>query len=303
MSELDSPWVGKVSQRILRLMCALAVALLGSACSTLEGNPPRYAAAADVVSEIKLTPKELADLVETDAKEERNAIQVRAMAVIDQRFNQFVRDLAIDRANAASAAAGTTLGASTAGAFVESVKAKSNYALFSASIVGAFGIVDKNYFFEKTVPALVAAMGAARAKVLVRIRDRQREDIDSYDGTAALGDIEDYYSAGTVLSAISEITARADRDRDLALAEVRELDVPTQEVIDARKRVTAAILGIKSDDDVKKANLALKSLQLPPAAGAKEARDALRKARLPRTPDRERAVVKALTEAGVLKAN
>ena len=303
MDSNDSGCIGRTWKRIWRPALVLTFAALGSACSTLQGTPPRYAAAADVLDEIKLTPKELAELVASDSKEERNSTQARAIAVIDQRFNQFVRDLAADRANAATAAAGTTLGASTAGAFVESVKAKTNYALFSAGIVGAFGIVDKNYFFEKAVPALVAAMGAARAKVLVRIRDSQREEIASYDGTAALADLEDYYAAGTVLYAVAEITSRADQDRKLALAEVRELDVPTQDVIDARKRVTNAIFAIKTDEQVKKANLALKALQLPPAASAKEARDALRAARMPRTTAREDAVAKALVNVDLLSAN
>jgi hypothetical protein len=300
MDSNDSGCIGRTWNRIWRLALVLAVAAVGSACSTLQGTPPRYAAAADVIDEIQLTPKELAELVESASKGERNSTQARAIAVIDQRFNQFVRDLAADRANAATAAAGTTLGASTAGAFVESVKAKTNYALFSAGIVGAFGIVDKNYFFEKAVPALVAAMGAARAKVLVRIRESQREEIASYDGTAALADLEDYYAAGTVLYAIAEITSRADQDRKLALAEVRELDVPTQDVIDARKQVTNAIFAIKTDEQVKKANLALKALQLPSATSAKEARDALRAARMPRTVLREKAVTEALAKAGLL---
>jgi hypothetical protein len=149
----------------------------------------------------------------------------------------------------------------------------------------------------------VAAMGAARAKVLVRIRDSQREEIALYDGAAALADLEEYYAAGTVLSAIAEITSRADQDRKLALAEVRELDVPTQGVIDARRRVTNAISAIKTDDQVAKANLALKALQLPNAASAKEARDGLRAARQPRTAAREGAVAKALRDVGLLAAN
>ena len=285
------------SGRAAAVLCALA--LLGG-CSTLRGTPPRHVPAEAVVTEINLTAADLASLVNSDSQNNRNEIQKRAIAVIDLRFQQFVRDLSADRADSSAAAAGTTLGASTAGAFVESVKAKTNYALFAAGIVGAFAIVDKNYFYEKTVPALVAAMGAARANVLVRMRTSQRQPIEDYDGAAAMADLEDYFAAGTVLSAISEITTRAEQDRKLALAEVRELDVPTDEVITARKRVTNAIFAIKTDEQLKKANQALRSMLLPEAKTPKQALDALRDARKPPTPAREAAVTKALKDAGLL---
>ena len=43
---------------------------------------------------------------------------------------------------------------------------------------------------------------AARVNVLVRIRTSQIEDVAGYDGAAALEDLENYDSAGTVLAAI-----------------------------------------------------------------------------------------------------
>ena len=141
----------------------LLLAVVATGCSTVRGTPTRYQVTDDIVEKIDLKAEEMAQLAVSDDSGERNRLQNKAMAVIDQRFYAFVRDLAADRADSSAAVAGTTLGASTAGAFVESVKAKTHYALFAAAVVGAFGIVDKNYFYEKTVPALVAAMRASRA--------------------------------------------------------------------------------------------------------------------------------------------
>lgn len=283
-----------------RAALLLAGLALLAGCSTLRGTPPRYQATQAIVDAIELTPQEIASLVVAGTAAERNTVQNKAVAVIDLQFHAFVRDLAADRADSATAVAGTTLGASTAGAFVDSVQAKTHYALFAAGVVGAFGIVDKNYFYEKTVPALVAAMGAARAAVLVRIRSGQTEPIGAYDGVAALQDLEDYYAAGTVLAAIAEITARADSDKKAALAEVRALEVPDDAEIARRRKMTQATFAIKDAAAMAKGNRALQALgeaeQSTPAATGL----ALRRAMRPPTPQRLAQVEKALRDAGLL---
>lgn len=292
--------VQPLSLRGVRLLLGLLALALASGCSTLRGTPTRYQPTAEVVSRINLSAQDLADLQAAGSEVERNLLQNKAIAVIDLQFHQFVRDLMADRSDASAAAAGTTLGASTAGAFVDSVKAKTNYALFAAGVVGAFGIVDKSYFYEKTVPALVAAMGAARAQVLVRMRGSQRDPLGAYDGTAALADLEDYFSAGTVLSAIAEITARADSDRKASLAEVRALELPSDAEITRRKTISGAIFAI-DDAGLDKARKALVALGLPEQKTAKEARAALLKALRPPTPERIGQVEKALKDNGLLK--
>jgi len=277
----------------------LAVATTG--CSTLSGMPIRYQVTDDIVEKIDLKAEEMAQLAVSDDSSERNRLQNKAIAVIDQRFYAFVRDLAADRADSSAAVAGTTLGASTAGVFVKSVKAKTNYALFAAGVIGAFGIVDKNYFYEKTVPALVAAMRASRAKVQLRVKQAQSERIEQYNGVAALQDVEDYYAAGTLLAAISDVTARAEAEANATLADVRELLVPTDTEVVRRSDISQAIFGVKDAAKLTQANAALKALGLPEQANPKDARAALVKALQPRTPERVTVVEKALTEAGLLK--
>jgi len=298
LSTVKKTWPASMHWRSTGLV---VLALATGGCSTLRGNPVRYETTEAIVQAIDLKADEVATLADPPSREERNRIQNKAMAVIDLRFNSFARELAADRADSSTAVAGTTLGASTAGAFVESVKAKTNYALFAAGVVGAFGIVDKNYFYEKTVPALVAGMRAARATVLLRIRQGQGETLESYDGVAALQDLEDYYAAGTLLASIAEITARAEADTVAVLAQVRELDVPTPAQIDNRRKISQAIFAIKDQSGVDKGNQALTSLGLLPQTTPKDTRAALVKALQPRTPERIAIVEKALKDAGLLK--
>ncbi len=283
------------------LAALLLLAVAATGCSTLRGMPTRYQVTDDIVEKIDLKAEEMGQLAVSDDSGERNRLQNKAIAVIDQRFYAFVRDLAADRADSSASVAGTTMGASIAGAFVKSVKAKTNYALFAAGMVGAFGIVDKNYFYEKTVPALVAAMRASRAKVQLRVKHAQSEQIEQYNGVAALQDVEDYYAAGTLLAAISDVTARAETEANATLADVRELPVPTDAEVNRRKSISQAILGVKDAAKLTQANAALKALGLPEQANPKDARAALVKALRPRTPERVTVVEKALTDAGLLK--
>jgi hypothetical protein len=277
------------------------LALAGTACSTLRGAPARYQSTDSIVTSIDLTAADVAGLAVADIETERNRLQNKALAVIDLRFNDFVRALVADRADGSTTVAGTTLGASTAGAFVGSVKAKTNYALFAAGVVGAFGIIDKNYFYEKTVPALVAGMRAARAKVLLRMRQGQIEDLAKYNGVAALQDLEDYYSAGTLLAAIAEVTTQAESSAAQDLGEVRELVVPSDAEIDSRKTVSRAIYGIKDVAAMAKGNAALKELGLLEQATPKATRAALVHALQPRTPERIAMVEKAMKTAGLMQ--
>jgi hypothetical protein len=283
-----------------RLVLVLLLALAGTACSTLRGTPERYQSTESIVASIDLTADDVATLVVAENQTERNRLQNKAVAVIDLRFHDFVRALAADRADGSATVAGTTLGASTAGAFVDSVKAKTNYALFAAGVVGAFGIVDKNYYYEKTVPALVAGMRAARAKVLLRMRQGQIEELGNYNGVAALQDLEDYYAAGTLLAAIAEVTASAEGEAAQAQGEVRALGVPTDAEIANRKTLSQAIYGIKDEAAMAKGNAALKALGLLEQTSPKATRAALVRALQPRTPERIAMVEKALKTAGLL---
>lgn len=296
---MNDGWLSRQCRLHLMLTGLLGTMVLGG-CSSLRGVPVRYQSAPEVVKAVNLTAEDVAKLAVASSRSERNAVQNRAIAVIDLNFNQFVRDLAGDRQDMAATSAGIALGASTAGAFVDSVAAKTNYALLAATSIGAFGIIDRNYYYEKTVPALVAAMGAARSTVLLRIRQAQAQDIARYPGVAALADIEDYFSAGTILAAISQITTSSERQMQATQATVRELSVPTDEEIADLKLVTNAIWSI-NDASLATANKVLKTLGKSEVATAKEARHELIVFNDPSRPDQIAALAAALKANGLLR--
>lgn len=253
--------IKKASPRLRSLLVVIA-ALALAGCNTMRGTPTRYQSSDAIVAAIQLTPQDIADLAETQDGGQRNRLQNKAVAVIDQQYSSFVRSLVSDKADAATASAGATLGAATAAAFVDSVAAKTNYALFGATLIGAFGIIDKNYYFEKTAPALVSGMDAARVQALLQIKKNQQLGIDVYEGAAAVRDLETYYTAGTLIGAIKDITARAETTVAEGQGEIRALKVLPQLEMDRNQKIVAAVHAVKTPEDVQKGNVALKALGL-----------------------------------------
>jgi hypothetical protein len=133
-------------------------------------------------------------------------------------FHKQVWDTATDLAVLGVNAAGTLVGAAETKAILHAV---------SGGVVGSKLAVDKNFFYEKTVPALVAAMEAERQKRLTPIiRGSQVDSVEgegSYPLSQAVIDLNAYYFAGTFLGAINGIqTESASTAQDLKKVNANE---------------------------------------------------------------------------------
>jgi DnaJ-domain-containing protein 1 len=133
------------------------------------------------------------------------------------------------------------------------------------------------------------------------MRQGQNEDVVNYNGAAALRDLEDYYSAGTVLAAIAEVTSQAETSAEQDLGEVRALEVVSDAEIANRKSISRAIYDIKDAAAMAKGNAALKELGLVEQATPKATRAALVQALKPRTPERIAMVEKAMKTVGLMQ--
>jgi hypothetical protein len=114
----------------------------------------------------------------------------------------------------------------------------------SAGVVGAKAAFDKNVFFDKTMPALLANMMAKRKEVLVRIREGLIKDVDEYPLTLALNDLETYYNAGTIPGALVDIAETAGAVAEKADARLESLLVvtPVDPLLQARREQAAAFV-------------------------------------------------------------
>src|SRR5207244_12599965 len=65
--------------------------------------------------------------------------------------------------------------------------------------------IDKNFFYEKTVPALITARNAQWKVALVPILEGTKRDIEGYPMALALSNLAEYYFAGMFTGALQAI--------------------------------------------------------------------------------------------------
>ncbi len=175
----------------------------------------------------------------SDAK--RNEFVSGRLVLINIRYIQFVREFTRERQFLDSAADLLMLSLNLAGAGTGSTEAKTILHSVAAGVGGAKVSIDKNYYFEKSIPALAAAMNAERAKVMVRIGEGMSKPLALYPLVDAIVDLQNYFEAGTFLGAINAIQADAGAKKAAADTEIALLKDLTPEDITGKQSLTRAV--------------------------------------------------------------
>ncbi|WP_298240187.1 hypothetical protein [uncultured Bradyrhizobium sp.] len=192
-------------------MAFLAFALLGSAlsgCTTIEGGPPRLFTVAEEadVARARLTAAEDAYYRATASKWSRNEIVAARMREIDSYYFAFEASLIRERQESGFVSSIVSLALTGAIPLVGSLGTKSALGAASTFVQGGTKAFSDEVLFQKTVQVLATQMRSHRALVASQIVDRMRKlDIDAYPLSMALGDLDEYYAAGTIAGALIEI--------------------------------------------------------------------------------------------------
>jgi hypothetical protein len=198
----------------------LTLFLLLSGCSTFNGVPQSPLEFSDPPKEIKseedLINRYSSDLAHEISKGEvinpikRNELISKALTIIDVRYSEFINKTELDRKNKEMLADIVELSMNLAGTAVGSAGTKTILAAISAGVNGINAGVDKNYFYEKTFPSLVAQMNADRKDALIVLtKGMASKNIGEYPWSQAVHDLINYYNAGTLLGAIMSIQKEA----------------------------------------------------------------------------------------------
>lgn len=231
----------------------------------------------------------------------RNKFIAGRLTLTNIRYIQFIRQLTSERQLLDSAAEMLTLGLSLAGASVSAASTKTVLAAIAAGVTGSKQVIDKNYFFEKTIPALVGQMNAERKKSLIPLLVGMKANLDDYPFAQAVTDLHNYYYAGTFAGAIQAIQADAGAKEQRQDEIIATLTPLTPEQVVDKQTLTRAIgsLGEADLDKVKKAIKALDST-VTPADTLNDAKNQLQSyVRGARTPARIAEVTKAFKDAGI----
>lgn len=205
----------------------------------------------------------------------RNDLINGRIALIDIHFNEFLQGLHKEDVGFNVATDAITIGLGTAGALV-SGGASQVLSGTSAAVIGAKESVDKNAFFDQTMPALMAKMIAQRKSVLVGIRNGLLNKTEQYPLAQGLADLEEYYYAGTIPGAITGVVQTAGAEAAEAEAQIKLVFNRSKEDVSGPvlDRVDAILTALKKLPDDKVLDLA----NNPPDSGAEftEALDALK---------------------------
>jgi hypothetical protein len=86
----------------------------------------------------------------------------------------------------------------------------------STGIIGANAAINKDLYYQKTIPALLTQMEANRLKAKLPIAQGLTQPDSKYSLLKAYIDLDAYKDAGSMPAAISSITQSAANDKQLA---------------------------------------------------------------------------------------
>ena len=142
----------------------------------------------------------------------RNEIVLGRMRAYDLEFDDFERRLNSDATGITAGGDLVLLILGGLGATTGASATKAALAAASAGIVGAQAAIDKDLYYQKTLPALLAQMEANRAKVKLAILTGLNLDDTKYSLPRAELDLDGLKRAGGIPASIQDITQKAVSD-------------------------------------------------------------------------------------------
>ena len=239
---------------ILPKIIVLTVVLgLLAGCTTLRsGGSPRPS------FNIKSDIKDLAAHFESSAsitgyyqapsEAARNQFIVGRLALINLRYLQWIRNLTRDRQLLDSATSISLLGLTLAGATVPLAETKTILSTIAAGITGSQDVINETYYFQKSIPALVAQMNAERQRKLIPILKGTKKPPEDYSFEQAVVDLHNYFLAGTFMGAIQAIQQQAAVEGEKASERIQEIRRPTKVQIKEAENLTDAVARMTEAD-------------------------------------------------------
>jgi len=244
--------IGRSSSPLAPFVAALTLC----GCASLEGYPADPENTSNTLSTLsKYFDGTAADIASYNATNDdptrtrlRNIIVLSRIRAYDIEFSKFKRQL-MGFGNSVSVGTdliGLALGGLTA--TTGSAATKSALGAASVGVLGANTAINKDLYYQKTIPALISQMEANRGKAELAIVQGLRNSDAKYSLLAAYNDLDAYKDAGSIADAIATITTSAGNDKkstDTAIVAVRTradfTQLPKKEVIqEAFSKLTPA---------------------------------------------------------------
>ncbi len=213
----------------LRLALALALLVPLAACGTFKnvaGPSPAFSIDSDIkqFSEKYASSTSITEYYTKPAGEaRRNEFVVGRLTLYNLQYIKFIHGFAIDRAQSQASFDITNL---TLGVANSLVGGEADHAALTAATTllgGSRVAIDKAFFADQAVPALVTQMNASRQAALVPILEGLKQKEDVYGLPEALVDLQKYYEAGTIQGALMEVQVAASMKKNVADRQIEAL--------------------------------------------------------------------------------
>lgn len=206
------------------------------------------------------------------ATEIRNRIIDRLKAAIDANYHQFENQLFTGRATANVLFDIVDFGSGVATTISNGARAKS---IISAALTGFKGgrkSLDENFFRERTTAVIISQMQASRAHIETdMLKNMNDNDASGYSLEAALGDLINYFYAGTLQQGLQELAQQTGQN---AIAEKKNVQAAREK---GRLGVTEVV--VERAEENKSLYNQLRKNALTPPIDPKKQSDAISRAR------------------------
>jgi hypothetical protein len=197
----------------LRNGMVLALPIVLGACATFRSAPPPPIDAAAEAAGLESLHNALAvkGCLEKSIEQQggcRDTIVQSRMVVIDAQYREF-RHWFYSEARWGGFGATVTSLALTGTASLSGIPQSTarTLSMIATGVTGIRAAYDKEILADRAATAVENSMDAGRAQIAVRIRNGLTQTAEKYPIAVALSDLEEYYSAGTLLGAFTNIGA------------------------------------------------------------------------------------------------
>ncbi len=206
----------------MRIVSFVAMAALLAGCQAAGGYPPPGMTRPEALKSVETDSAVGAEAAYDAAadpevrRQIRNRIVRARLYVADVNYNDFARNLSTEQKAFAVGSDIAVLGLAGAGTLAKSARTATRLAAASSGVLGARSAIDKEIYFDKTLPAIVAQMDASRRTVYATIATGLARSDADYSLLQAKADLETYYIAGTIPGALTAITKEAGKQSAVA---------------------------------------------------------------------------------------
>jgi len=139
------------------------------------------------------------------AKRIRNDLLETALPYIDSAYIDFVTDIQAGRDRNNFTLDLVELGTAASVGITNGERPLQIIGVALTAFRGGRRALDANFYKDQSTPILISKMDGNRARVRATILSRESANIDDYPLGAALSDIVDYYNAGTLVRAFTQL--------------------------------------------------------------------------------------------------